>query len=136
VVLVKAERGNVAEAVAASASNPFLFGDVDVRRAHHLDAGADRVAAAPVHDACEAFPAARLIVINVTGRPAFYGPNLGCDVREVRVDVRFPPPRATRRFPLGRREAPEAEALRGQGEAFEAAYRAGHDAVMARSDLE
>ncbi|MFB1479661.1 patatin-like phospholipase family protein [Corallococcus sp. RDP092CA] len=109
--LVTVTRGPLAEAVSASASNPLLFKDATLE---HLDPGADRVSATPVHDACQLFPGARLIAINVTGEPAFYRPDLGCDVREVRVDVAMPP----------------VEAFTGRGPAFEATYDAGRDAVM------
>ncbi|RKH06201.1 patatin-like phospholipase family protein [Corallococcus carmarthensis] len=109
--LVTVTRGPLSEAVAASAANPLLFEDASLER---IDPGADRVSATPVHDACQLFPGARLIAINVTGEPAFYRSDLGCDVREVRVDVAMPP----------------AEAFTGRGRAFEATYDAGHDAVM------
>ncbi|RKH65598.1 patatin-like phospholipase family protein [Corallococcus llansteffanensis] len=109
--LVTVTQGPLSEAVAASAANPLLFEDATLER---IDPGADRVSATPIHDACQQFPGARLIAINVTGEPAFYRGDLDCDVREVRVDVPAPP----------------VDAFTGRGPAFESAYDAGRDAVM------
>jgi NTE family protein len=108
---VTVTRGPVADAVAASAANPFLFKDATLER---IDPGADRVSAVPVHDACALFPRSRLIAINVTEEPAFYRTDMDCEVWEVRVEL----------------EAPAVEALRGSGPAFDAAYAAGYDAVV------
>ncbi|NMO14283.1 hypothetical protein HPC49_16990 [Pyxidicoccus fallax] len=107
---VTVTRGPVASAVAASAANPFLFEDATLER---IDPGADRVSAVPVHDACTLFPGSRLIAINVTEEPAFYRPDMGCEVWEVRVDM----------------EHPANEALMGSGTDFDATYAAGFDAV-------
>ncbi|MFP2907573.1 hypothetical protein ACLESD_21495, partial [Pyxidicoccus sp. 3LFB2] len=112
---VTATEGPVAEAVAASAANPFLFEDATLRR---IDPGADRVSAVPVHDACELFPGSRLITLNVTDEPAFFRQDLDCEVREIRI----------------RMEATSVEAFKGSGEAFESAWRAGHDAVIRALD--
>lgn len=109
--LITVTHGPLSEAVAASAANPLLFEDATLER---IDPGADRVSATPIHDACQQFPGARLIAINVTGEPAFYRGDLDCDVREIRVDVPAPP----------------VEAFTGRGPAFESAYDAGRDAVM------
>lgn len=57
--------GNLADAVASSAANPFIFQDVKLRAGERLDPGADRVAAIPVDDACRFAPDAQLIVINL-----------------------------------------------------------------------
>ncbi|WP_163988427.1 patatin-like phospholipase family protein [Pyxidicoccus caerfyrddinensis] len=112
---VAATQGSVAEAVASSAANPFLFEDATLQR---IDPGADRVSAVPVHDACELFPGSRLIAINVTDEPAFYRSDLDCEVREIRVDM----------------TGTSVEAFRGAGEDFEFAWRAGHDAVIRALD--
>jgi hypothetical protein len=112
---VAATQGSVAEAVASSAANPFLFEDATLQR---IDPGADRVSAVPVHDACELFPGSRLIAINVTDEPAFYRSDLDCEVREIRVDM----------------TGTSVEAFRGEGEAFESAWRDGHDAVIRALD--
>jgi hypothetical protein len=112
---VTATEGSVADAVASSAANPFLFEDATLRR---IDPGADRVSAVPVHDACVLFPGSRLITINVTDEPAFYRPDLGCEVREIHV----------------RMGATSVEAFKGSGESFESAWRAGHDAVLRALD--
>ncbi|MBZ4416474.1 patatin-like phospholipase family protein [Myxococcus sp. RHSTA-1-4] len=108
---VTVTRGPVADAVAASAANPFLFEDATLER---IDPGADRVSAVPVHDACTLFPRSRLIAINVTEEPAFYRTDMDCEVWEVQVEL----------------EHPADEALRGNGRAFEATYAAGYDAVI------
>lgn len=84
--LVAARTGGLAEAVGHSVANPFLFPDLDVRRAAALDPGADRAAATPVEDACRLFPDANLLAINVTGRPAFHGADMRCPLLEVRVE--------------------------------------------------
>lgn len=85
VTLVRATTGSLAHAVAMSANNPMLFPATEVRQGTQLDPGADRVARVPVEDACATFPGARLLVVNVTGEPAFYRPGLGCEVQEVRI---------------------------------------------------
>ena len=108
---IVATHGNLAEAVAASAANPLIFPDMELRR---IDPGADRVSAVPIQDACTLFPGSRLIAINVTGEPAFYQPALGCEVREIRIDVAEPPP----------------EAFRGTGPEFDSLYAAGYKAMM------
>ena len=109
---VVAREGDLAHAVAASANNPLLFEGTELKE---LDPGADRVAAVPVHDACTLFPGARLLTLNVTGEPAFYGRDLPCEVVEVRIAGAEPPP----------------EALEGEGDAFERVYEAGFDATRA-----
>jgi NTE family protein len=112
---VAATQGPVSEAVAASAANPFLFPDMSMER---IDPGADRVSAVPVHDACKLFPNSLLIAINVTEEEAFYREDLGCEVREIRVDT----------------GSIAVEAFQGEGPAFDAAYAAGYDAVMRAID--
>lgn len=112
---VAATQGPLADAVASSAANPFLFEDASLQR---IDPGADRVSAVPVHDACTLFPGSRLIAINVTDEPAFYRSDLDCEVHEIRVPMDGTP----------------VEAFLGTGEAFEAAWQAGHDAVLRAFD--
>jgi NTE family protein len=85
VTLVTVRTGDLAEAVGSSVANPFLFPGLDVAGAPALDPGADRVAATPIEDACRLFPDARLLVINVTGRPAFTSAAMTCPVTEVRI---------------------------------------------------
>jgi Patatin-like phospholipase len=109
---VVAREGDLAHAVAASANNPLLFEGTELKE---LDPGADRVSAVPVHDACALFPRARLLTLNVTGEPAFYGKDLPCEVVEIRIGGAEPP----------------LEALEGEGDAFERAYEAGFDATRA-----
>lgn len=108
---VAATDGPVSEAVASSAANPFLFEGMKLER---IDPGADRVSAVPVHDACTLFPNSLLIAINVTEEPAFYRDDMGCEVREIRVQT----------------GSIAVEAFQGDGPAFDAAYAAGYEAVM------
>lgn len=114
-VLVIDRSGDLAEAVGASIANPFVFEDVDVTRAQKLDPGSDRVAATPVQDACRLFPEANLLVVNVTGAPAFHDATMHCPLREVMIDV----------------EAPPAEDFFQGGKAFDRAWTSGHDATAA-----
>jgi len=92
VSLVTARAGSVAEAVGGSVANPFLFPGLDVSRAAALDPGADRAAAIPVEDACHVFPGANLLVINVTGHPAFFTAQMRCPLLEVAVTPTGLPP--------------------------------------------
>lgn len=85
--LVVSREGNLAQAVGASVHNPLIFRELDVRRTHQIDPGVDRVSATPVQDACNQFPGARLIAINVTGQPAFYSGEMDCPLLEVRVET-------------------------------------------------
>jgi NTE family protein len=78
--------GSVAHAVAASAANALIFEDVNVRAGRPIDPGADRVSAVPVEEACNLFHDARLIVVNVTGEPAFFSQQMTCPMREIRID--------------------------------------------------
>lgn len=114
--LVIAREGGVAEAVGASANNPFIWKDTDVRNGR-LDPGADRIAAVPVEDACATFGPARLIAVNVTGQPVFHSASMDCPLVEVRV-------------PLGELKS-SPEVLKGEGPVFEAVYRAGYESTMA-----
>jgi NTE family protein len=98
VELVAVRAGDLAEAVGASVANPFVFPGMDVGDAHALDPGADRVAATPIEDACRLYPQARLLVINVTGRPAFTSAAMSCPVTEVRVPAAGVPVEDVLRF--------------------------------------
>lgn len=81
---VVAHTGNLAQAVARSANNPFIFSGTSMQ---HLDPGADRIAMTPIEDACAHFRPARVIAINVTGEKAHYTPIPGCEVTEIMVDT-------------------------------------------------
>jgi predicted acylesterase/phospholipase RssA len=85
VELVAVRAGDLAEAVGGSVANPFLFPDMEVATAPALDPGADRVAATPAEDACRLFPGAALLVVNVTGRPAFTSAAMTCPMTEIRI---------------------------------------------------
>ena len=82
-----ASSGDVAWAVTASAANPFMFQDVDVRTATTIDPGSDRVAAVPVEEACRLYPDAALLVVNLTDQPAFFSSAMRCPTLEVRVPM-------------------------------------------------
>jgi predicted acylesterase/phospholipase RssA len=82
-----ASAGNVAQGVSASAANPFLFQDVDVHTAQTIDPGSDRIAAVPVEAACQLYPDAALIVVNVTDQPIFFTGIMPCPVLDVRVPL-------------------------------------------------
>jgi len=105
--------GDLAQAVGASIANPFVFEDVDVTRASAIDPGSDRVAATPIEDACRLFPDANLLVVNVSGAPAFHDARMNCPLREVMIDV----------------PALSPEAVFQGGPAFDQAWRSGHDSV-------
>ena len=111
--LVVDRTGDLAHAVGASIANPFVFEDVDVTSAPAIDPGADRVAATPVEDACRLFPDSNLLVINVSGAPAFHDVRMTCPLREVMITVPAVPP----------------EAVFQGGPAFDQAWKAGYDAV-------
>lgn len=111
--LVVDRSGDLAEAVGASIANPFVFDDVDVKSARAIDPGGDRVAATPVQEACRLFPDANLLVINISGAPAFYDAAMRCPIRETTIEV----------------EAPAPEAFFTGGPAFDRAWRAGYDAT-------
>lgn len=85
VAVVAPRSGKLADVVGASIANPFLFPELDVRRAGRFDPGGDRAAATPVEDACRLFPDARLLVVNVTGQPALTTPQMKCPRREVQL---------------------------------------------------
>ncbi len=86
--LVTVQRGTVAEAAGASAANPLIFEDVDLKTAARIDPGADRLSALPVSDACRLFPDARLIALNVTGEPMALAAGMTCPVQEIAVPRR------------------------------------------------
>jgi NTE family protein len=115
VELVAVRAGDLAEAVGRSVANPLLFPALDVGAAAALDPGADRVAATPAEDACRLYPNAQLLVINVTGQPAFVSAAMRCPVTEVRV------------APAG---LPAEDVLRF-GPAYERAVAAGYQATLA-----
>ncbi|MEM1414541.1 MAG: patatin-like phospholipase family protein [Myxococcota bacterium] len=112
---VTVTEGPLSLAVGRSIANPLIFEDVNLRERGILDPGADRVSATPVEDACEVFPGARLLAINVTAEPAYYRADIGCAVKEVRVDV----------------PAYDAEEVAALGDDFEAVADAGYRATCA-----
>lgn len=77
--------GSLSEAAGASAAHPLLFGDLNVRTMQVLDPGLDQLSRVPVSLACERFPGARLIAVNVTGGPLLRTEGQHCEVLHVRV---------------------------------------------------
>jgi NTE family protein len=77
--------GNVAQAVSASAANPFLFQDIELNSAQTMDPGLDPIAAVPVEDACRIHPDAALIVVNLTGHPFVFSGAMPCPLLDVPV---------------------------------------------------
>lgn len=118
-VLVTVRTGNVAHAVGASAANPLIFDDVDIKTAAQIDPGADRLSAVPVSDACRLFPDARLIAINVTGEPLAVAAETRCPVEHIVVPRRPSIDRAD-----AAKGGPEFDRLIGDGEAAVLSWRA------------
>ncbi|MBM4342368.1 MAG: patatin-like phospholipase family protein [Deltaproteobacteria bacterium] len=83
--LVTVVAGNAADAIGASAANPLIFEDIDLKVAARIDPGADRLSALPVSDACRLFPGARLIAVNVTGEPMALAAGVACPVQHIVV---------------------------------------------------
>ncbi|MCC6275751.1 MAG: patatin-like phospholipase family protein [Leptospiraceae bacterium] len=111
--LVVASNGNLSEAVARSANNPFIFKNTDIMNLQYLDPGSDRVASVPVTEACLHFKPTQIIAINVTGQKAFYSSDMNCAIKEIMVNIHYTP----------------HEALKGTGEEFEKMYNLGFAAV-------
>jgi len=107
--------GPLAELVAASANNLLIFGD-PIEQGAKIDPGTDRLAKVPVVDACEAFPDAHLLVVNVTGEPAFTG-GVKCPITEVMI-----PPRVWQTDEL-------KQAFMGQGAVFDEVVAKGRTAM-------
>jgi NTE family protein len=85
-MLVPARTGSIAEAVAASVANPLVFPDHDDGKpAAGRDPANDQANVTPIHQACLTFPGARLLAINVSGRPSLYRARMRCSLREVSV---------------------------------------------------
>jgi len=86
VTMEKVEGGLLADEVARSIANPLIFPGLSIKAGSALDAGADRMSAIPVEDACKLFPDATLVAINVTGEPIVTTAAMKCPIREVRID--------------------------------------------------
>ena len=76
--------GNLAEALARSANNPFIFKNADLV---FIDPGIDRISAVPVEDAFRVFRPDRIIAVNVTGDPMFQSKDVTCAVDEVKLNI-------------------------------------------------
>lgn len=105
--------GSLSLAVSRSINNPYIFPHAGLEK---VDPGADRVAAVPVEEAYQLFRPTRMIVVNVTGRPAFYSRKVDCKVVEIRIPTRK----------MDNLE----QVMSGQGSAFEELYRDGYQAAV------
>jgi predicted acylesterase/phospholipase RssA len=76
--------GNLAEAIARSANNPFIFKNAELV---FIDPGIDRISAVPVEDAFRLFHPDRIIAVNVTGDPMFQSKDVTCSVDEVKLNI-------------------------------------------------
>ncbi len=105
--------GDLAEAVARSANNPFIFKNAEL---DYIDPGIDRISAVPVEDAFRVFKPDRIIAVNVTGDPIFYSRNVSASVIEVSLNI-----------PAFKPE----EELAGTGRNFGWLYKVGYDGTTA-----
>ncbi len=104
--------GDLAEAIARSANNPFIFKS---DKLIYIDPGIDRMSAIPVEDACRTFRPDRVIAVNVTGDPVIYSKDMTCKITEVKLNIpEFKP----------------EEELGGTGRNFEWLYRVGFDSMV------
>ncbi len=101
--------GDLAEAVARSANNPFVFKNSELT---YIDPGMDRMSAVPVEDAFRVFHPDRILAVNVTGDPMFYSGNVACAIEELKLEIP--------QFNAG-------EELSGAGKTFDMLYRIGFD---------
>jgi predicted acylesterase/phospholipase RssA len=111
--------GDLAEAIARSANNPFIFKNAELI---YIDPGMDRISAVPVEDAFRAFRPDRIIAVNVTGDQMFHTQAVTCSINEVKLII----PQFT-----------SEEELSGTGSNFNRLYKMGFDGmaeVLARID--
>lgn len=76
--------GDLAEAIARSANNPFIFKKAELT---FIDPGIDRISAVPVEDAFRVFNPDRIIAVNVTGDSMFQSKDVTCSVDEVKLNI-------------------------------------------------
>lgn len=81
--LVINTHGNLANAIAGSISNPYIF---NLNNNIRIDPGIDRNAATPISDACSTFRPDIIIAINVTGKKAIFDSNQPCKVMEIELN--------------------------------------------------
>jgi predicted acylesterase/phospholipase RssA len=105
--------GDLAEAVARSANNPFIFKNTEFK---YIDPGIDRISAVPVEDAFRIFKPDRIIAVNVTGDPVFYSRAVTATVIEVNLNIPAFKPQ---------------DELAGTGRNFEWLYKVGFDELTA-----
>lgn len=103
--------GDLAEAIARSANNPFIFKNAQLT---YIDPGIDRMSTIPVEDACRTFRPDRIIAVNVTGDPIFYSKDMTCKLTEIKLNIP---------------EFKAEEELGGMGRNFDWLYRVGFDGM-------
>jgi predicted acylesterase/phospholipase RssA len=103
--------GDLAEAIARSANNPFIFGNAQLI---YIDPGIDRISAVPVEDAFRAFRPDRIIAVNVTGDQIFHTQEVTCSINEVKLSIP---------------EFTTEEELSGTGSNFDRLYKIGFDGM-------
>ena len=101
-------------AVSKSIANPLIFTELNPVKDGFTDPGIDRMERTPVVTACERFPTALLIAINVTGEPIYGRREVPCPVIEVQV------PQAAKGYPA-------RDVMRGVGAAFDDVVRRGRE---------
>lgn len=84
--LVVARQGVMANAVARSMANPFVFEGFDPVASGYVDPGADRMTAVPVEDTCRLFPKSRILAVNTSGQDMVYSQKMKCPLLEARVN--------------------------------------------------
>ncbi len=80
-----AENGNLAEAIARSCNNKYIFPNTTLK---YVDPGVDRIGTVPIDDAFNTFNPTRIIAVNVTNSPSMYSSDLSCDVIEIPIKVK------------------------------------------------
>ena len=103
--------GDLAEAIARSANNPFIFKNAQLT---YIDPGMDRISAVPVEDAYRVFKPDRIIAVNVTGDQLFHTQSVTCSINEVKLFI-----------PVSTTD----EELSGTGRSFDRLYKIGFDAM-------
>jgi predicted acylesterase/phospholipase RssA len=103
--------GDLAEAIARSANNPFIFRNAQLI---YIDPGMDRISAVPVEDAFRAFKPDRIIAVNVTADQMFHTQDVTCSINEVKLIIP---------------EFTTDEELSGTGRNFDRLYKIGFDGM-------
>lgn len=103
--------GDLAEAIARSANNPFIFKNAQLT---YIDPGIDRMSVVPVEDAFRVFKPDRIIAVNATGDQVFHSKDVTCSLTEVKLNIP---------------EFKAEEELSGTGRNFNWLYKVGYDGM-------